>query len=68
MTEDELKKYKRAKITIDEVEMNMKLKPQYIANLRSRGEQEELVVYLEPLLKAYYEWVQMVKFETNLDK
>jgi hypothetical protein len=36
MTEDELKKYKRPKITVDEVDMKMKLKPQYESNIRNK--------------------------------
>ena len=67
MTEDELKKYKRPKITVDEVDMKMKLKPQYESNIRNKWEQEEIIAYLDPLLKSYYEWVQITKFTTNID-
>lgn len=67
MTEDELKKYKRPKQTIDEIDMIMKLRAEYKANIMNRWEQEELVTYLEPLVKAYYEFVNMYKFSSKLD-
>jgi hypothetical protein len=47
--------------------MKMKLKPQYESNIRNKWEQEEIIAYLDPLLKSYYEWVQITKFTTNID-
>lgn len=67
MTEEQLKKYKRPKITVDEVDTKMKLRAEYIANVKTRWEQEELVAYLDPLVRSYYEYVNMEKFSSNLD-
>ena len=47
--------------------MRMKLKPEYIANLKAKWEQEELLSYLEPIFESYNLRVQSVKFESNLN-
>ena len=65
--ESETEKYKRAKITVDEVEMRMKLDPKYIEIVKLKWEQEELLSYLEPIFESYNLRVQSVKFESNLN-
>jgi len=72
LTQDELQKkdekYKRAKITVDEVEMRMKLDKYYIKIVKDKWEQEELVSYLEPIVDSYNNRSNSVKFESNLNK
>lgn len=65
--ESETEKYKRTKITVDEVEMRMKLNPVYQSNVKMKWEQEELLSYLEPIFESYNLRVQSVKFESNLN-
>lgn len=63
-----LEKYKREKMTIDELDMRMKLNEKYRSNMMMRWEQDDVVVYLEPLVRAYYEWANWVKFQDNINK
>ena len=60
--------YKREKMTIDELDMRMKLDQKYRSNMMMRWEQDELVSYLEPLIRAYYERANWIKFQDNLNK
>ena len=67
-TEDEKKKRKRAKLTVDEIDMRLKLNEAYRWLILAKWEQEWIVVYLEPIVKSYYERINSVKFSSREDK
>lgn len=62
------KKRKRAKITIDELEIKARQDEELKNLLLARRANEETMVRYEPLIKAYYEFITNIRFIDNQSK
>lgn len=62
------KKWKRAKITIDELDNQAKMTQSIKDMINAKLANEEVAVRLKPLTKAYTERIQAIKFLDNQNK
>jgi len=61
----ENKTRKRAKLTVDELDTQVRLTQEIKDFMNAKLANEEISVRLEPLLKSYYEFITNIRFLDN---